>query len=351
MKKCFLFVALSLLVFASCGSKGDQGSKTVRPVKTAVVESNSEINKDFAGITEAVDFVKLAFRVSGQIIKLPVVEGQKVQKGQLIAEIDTRDIAPQYAADKASYETASAQLERNKRLLSKQAISTQEYEMSVASYQKAKSAYELSSNNMRDARLYAPFDGSIEEKMAENFQRTMAGIPVVKLVNTNKLRIKFVIPDAYLYLLRAKNLTYKVEFDNYKGKVFNAKLEEFLEVSADGAGLPVTITIDDPTFDKSVYIVKPGFTCNVRFSANIGTFLDESLMVVPLSAVFDEPTTGETSVWVLKSDNTVERRVVEVYSPSRDSKALISKGLKAGEVVVTAGVYQIVNGEKVNPIQ
>ena len=75
------------------------------------------------------EYVKLAFRVSGQIISLPVIEGEKVKKGQLIAAIDPRDIALQYAATKSAYETASAQVERNKRLLSRQAISVQEYEI------------------------------------------------------------------------------------------------------------------------------------------------------------------------------------------------------------------------------
>ena len=116
----------------------------VRPVKTAPVSSQSVILKDFSGMVEAVEYVKLAFRVSGQIIDLPVVEGQRVRKGQLIAAIDPRDISLQYAADKAAYETAAAQVERNKRLLGRQAISLQEYEISVANYQKAKSAYELS---------------------------------------------------------------------------------------------------------------------------------------------------------------------------------------------------------------
>lgn len=74
-------------------------------------------------MVEAVEYVKLAFRVSGQIINLPVVEGQRVKKGQLIAAIDPRDISLQYAADKAAYETAVAQVERNKRLLGRQAIS------------------------------------------------------------------------------------------------------------------------------------------------------------------------------------------------------------------------------------
>lgn len=105
------------------------------PRKDGQVESRSEIRKDFSGIVEAVDYVKLAFRVSGQIINLPVVEGQRVKKGQLIAAIDPRDLALQYAADKSAYETAAAQVERNKRLLARQAISVQEYEISVSTFQ------------------------------------------------------------------------------------------------------------------------------------------------------------------------------------------------------------------------
>lgn len=92
----------------------------------------------------------------------PGCRGTAGKKGQLIAAIDPRDISLQYAADKAAYETAAAQVERNKRLLGRQAISVQEYEISVANYQKAKSTYELSGNNMRDTRLTAPFEGSIE---------------------------------------------------------------------------------------------------------------------------------------------------------------------------------------------
>ena len=64
---------------------------------------------------------------------------------------------------------------RNKRLLGRQAISVQEYEISVANYQKAKSTYELSGNNMRDTRLTAPFEGSIEKRLVENYQRVNAG--------------------------------------------------------------------------------------------------------------------------------------------------------------------------------
>ena len=345
----YLFALAVTFIITSCGQKKREETTLVRPVKTATVRSQSVILKDFSGMVEAVEYVKLAFRVSGQIINLPVVEGQRVRKGQLIAAIDPRDISLQYAADKAAYETAAAQVERNERLLSRQAISLQEYEISAANYQKAKSAYELSTNNMRDTKLLAPFDGSIEKRLVENYQRVNSGEGIVRLVNTQKLRIKFTVPDDYLYLLRAKDATFKVEFDTYKGTIFNAKLEEYLDISTDGTGIPVTI-IDDPTFDRAVYDVKPGFTCNIRLASDIAPFIEEKLMNVPLSAVFGDSENKNTYVWIV-TDNRVSRREVTVYSPTGEANILISKGLKPDETVVIAGVYQLVEGQRVKEVE
>ena len=345
----YLFALITTLVITSCGHKKGEDPPLIRPVKTATVSSQSVIHKDFSGMVEAVEYVKLAFRVSGQIINLPVVEGQRVRKGQLIAAIDPRDIALQYAADKATYETAAAQVERNKRLLGRQAISLQEYEISVANYQKAKSAYELSSNNMRDTKLSAPFDGSIEKRLVENYQRVNSGESIVQLGNTQKLRIKFTIPDDYLYLLRAKDVTFKVEFDTYKGKIFNARLEEYLDISTDGTGIPVTIIIDDPTFDRSIYDVKPGFTCNIKLASDIAPFIEEKMMNIPLSAVFGESGDKKTYVWIINNDK-VSRREVTVYSPTGEANLLISKGVKPGETIVIAGVHQLVEGQTIKVI-
>ena len=114
MKNIYV-IALAAILFQGCGQKKEMTAPATRPVKTTIVESRSVIRKDFSGIVEAVEYVKLAFRVSGQIISLPVIEGEKVKKGQLIAAIDPRDIALQYAATKSAYETASAHVERNKR--------------------------------------------------------------------------------------------------------------------------------------------------------------------------------------------------------------------------------------------
>ena len=199
---------------------------------------------------------------------------------------------------------------------------------------------------MRDTKLTAPFDGSIETRLVENYQRVNSGEGIVQLVNTKKLRIKFTIPDAYLYLLRSNDQKFQVEFDTYRGQAFNAKLEEYLDISTDGTGIPVTITIDDPAFNRALYDVKPGFTCSIRFSANVGPFLEESMTVVPLSAIFGESNGKKMYGWVLNG-NQVNRREVSVMSPTGEAQAFITKGLKAGEKVIIAGVNQLVEGETV----
>ena len=335
-------------LFMEC-KENEVKKEIVRSVKVAKVESRSEVRKDYAGIVEAVDFVKLAFRVSGQIVELPIIEGQKVKKGDLIAKIDPREISLQYASDKAAYETAKAQIERNERLLNKQVISRQDYETSKANYERAKSAYDLSVNNMTDTRLVAPFDGSIEKRLVENFQRVTTGMGIVQLVNTNKLRIKFTIPDSYIHLLKSSKQTFNVEFDTYKGNVFDARIEEYLDISTNGAGIPVSIIIEDPNFDRNKFDVKPGFSCNISMKTDVSDNLNANFIEIPLSSVFEEAKSSNKYVWVV-DNNRVIKREVKVDSPSGDTNIRLTGGLKAGETVVTAGVHQLRDGEIVKAI-
>ena len=105
-----------------------------RPVKLAEVTSLNLVEKSFSGVVSPDQFSDLAFKMSGPLISLKVDEGQKVRTGQVVAEIDPQDFKWEYEAKKASFQTAEAQLQRAKKLLSKQAISKQEYETTEASY-------------------------------------------------------------------------------------------------------------------------------------------------------------------------------------------------------------------------
>ena len=138
-------------------------------------------------------------------------------------------------------------------------------------------------------------------------------------------------------------------FDTYPGTVFNARLEEYLDISTAGTGIPVTITIEDPAFNRSLYDVKPGFTCKIKLASDVAPFLEEKLVNIPLSAIFGESENQKTYVWVAK-DNKVSKREVTVYSPTGEANALISAGIQPGETIVIAGVHQLVDGQTVKVI-
>lgn len=338
-----LFVALCCF---SCGKK-ETKQEYIRPVKVTTVTSRNEIKKDFSGVVEAVKYVNLAFRVPGQIINLPVVEGQKVTQGQLIAQIDPREISLTYEAAKAAYETSKAQLERNQRLLAKQAVSQQDYEMAKSNFEQAKSNFEAQQNNMADTRLLAPFTGSISKRPVENFQRVNAGETIVQLIDSKDLQIYFTVPDNNLPLIQGPNKTFTVEFEMYKGIRFTAKLKEYVEASPDGSGIPVFITIDDARFSKDKYDIKPGFSCNVAMTVHLDN-KEMEYPYVPLTSIFAASEGSQLYVWVMNtSDNSVVKRAVTTGNLIDENNILVTSGLKTGEIVVTAGVKQLVDGEKV----
>lgn len=346
MKKMFLPLFACVIINTSCHTDKKEPIKLVRPVKSATAGTQSIIRKEFYGIVEPVEYVKLSFPLSGRINNLSVKEGQRVKKGDLIATLNSESFELQYAAEKAAYETATAQLQRNRRLVERQAISQQEYEISKANYQKALTAYKNAADDVADTRLTAPFDGSIQKRLAEQYQRINAGEGVVQLVNTENLHIKFTIPDTYLYLLHSPKQNYIVEFDIYRGHYFNARLIEYLDISTYGTGIPVTIAIDDSTFNSDIYDIKPGFTCGIRLTSDIEPFLQKEMVCIPLSAVFSKSHSDKEYVWIIRN-NRVYQREIHVYSPTGESDVLIDNGLNAGEQIVTAGVYQLVEGDSV----
>ena len=337
---------LTALCFFSCGKK-EEAPSPVRPVKVTTVTSRNEIRKDYSGVVDVVKFVNLAFRVPGQIIQLPIVEGQKVKQGDLIAQIDPREINLQYDAAKAAYETAKAQLERNTRLLQRQAVSQQEMEMVRSNYEQARSNYEAQQNNLADTYLRAPFSGSITKRSVENYQRVNAGETIAQLIDSKDLQIYFTIPDNSLSLIQGNNKAFTVEFEVYKGIKFSAILKEYVEASPDGTGIPVFLTINDPRFDKDKYDIKSGFSCNVTMVVHLDN-KNLEYPYVPLTAVFGSPESQQQNVWVYdQATNTVTQRPIQTGALVDEGNILVTNGLKKGEIVVIAGVTQLTNGEKV----
>ena len=317
-----------------------------RPVKLEEVTSLDMVEKSFSGVVSPDQFSDLAFKMSGPLISLNVEEGQKVRTGQIVAEIDPQDFKWDYEAKKASFQTAQAQLQRAERLLAKQAISQQEYESTKAAYSNAQAAFENSQNTLEQTKLRAPFDGFIQKKYVENYQKVQMGQGIVCLINPNKLQVQFTMPETNITYFSTPYSIF-VEFDNYKGTRFKAKVKEYVEASPDGSGVPVFLYIDDPEFDLKKYKVSVGFSC--RVVVNIENETVKGGITVPLSAVVFDNNLNNKVVFIYNpSTQKVEKRKIYDEGTIVGRNDLIVTGeVKAGEQVVAAGASYLVDGQQV----
>ena len=339
--KAIMTGALAAVLLAGCGSGGKASAPVVRPVKVYRVEPLGAVDKDFAGMSTADSVSNLAFRVSGQIIKVYVQDGQTVRQGAIIAEIDPREYRLQMEADKATFLTARSQMDRNKRLLDRQAISRQDYEIADAAYVRARSAYNNSQSILADTKLRAPFSGAIEKMFVDNFQRVQVGEPVARLVDPLTRTVKYTMPETALQMLKMPGLSFTVWFDAYQNTPFPARLQEYMKSSTQAAGISVALTLEP--FDEKRYDIAPGMSCTINMK--VESPQHDTVTAVPLTAVFSRD--NREWVWIVGTDRRVKAQPVKLGQLFGSDMVMIDDGLKAGDEVVTAGVYQIVEGEEV----
>ena len=325
-------ILLITLLAGACGRK-TPAPETVRPVKVTTAAGAGIIDKDFAGMATPDDAVNLAFKVAGQVLDVPVAQGQSVKKGALLAELDPRDIELQVAATRSAFEEARSQQQRMQRLVEHEAASTR--------YAQARSTYENTLDLLKDTRLRAPFAGVVERKYVDNFERVQAGQSILRLVNPVTTTVQFTLPETGLSLLRDSSTRFTVEFDNYRGAAIPARLKEYVETSSDASGFPVSLTLENP--DPARYRISPGMSCTITMQSADPV---PDAVSLPVSAVY-APAEGGTYVWIVGADDRVTRREVKPGELFGRDRVVIDSGVAPGDRVVTAGVYQLREGERV----
>lgn len=348
--KTLLLFAMIGGSLASCSGKKQPVQTFERPVKLYTAESLRFLTRSYPGIVKAEQTSNLAFKMGGQLIKLNVENGQKVTKGEFIAQIDPIDYTLQLESAKAAYINSKSMLERYQRLVAKQAISQQEFESIQANYIRDKSNYENAVSMVGETKIYAPFSGIIEKRFVDNYQRVQPAEPVVKLINPSNLEVYFTLPENNISAMRNANKQFYVEFEAYPAQLFTAKVTKFVDASPDGSGVPVTVVVDDAAYNQQKYNIRPGFSCTVILKTENTDMRD--VVSVPITAIKSNIETAKDSVWVYNSaKKDVEIRGVKLGDLFGSDMVVIESGLEPGEKVVSAGVTQLVNGQQVNVLQ
>ena len=346
--KNYLFLMGSILIIAMCSCQSkEKKDEFIRPVKLVPAQSLTYVEKSFPSVVSADQFSNLAFKMSGPLIAMNVNEGQRIKKGEIVAELDPTDYILELEARRANYQNCLSQLERAEILLTKHAVSIQEYETCKTNYTNAKSAYELAQSTLDDTKLQAPFDGFIQKRFVENYQRVQPGQEVVRLINPERIQIESNIPENNIRYFSSPDNELYVEFDTYKGKLFRVRIKECVEASPDGSGVPVFLAIDDPAFNLTDYRVSVGFSCRVVVRIKNNSRVKG--VGVPLSAIVYNNKLKSKVIYVYdKAEEKVRLCPVTAHGliVGRD-EVVVEGDVKENDLVVFAGATKLVDNQRV----
>ncbi len=323
-----MLVAIALLV--GCGSKEEPvtvvSAAPQKTIQAAVVEVKStsvpilvEVTGQVAPIFQAT----LSSRIQGTIDRVLVREGTKVSKGQLLIQVDSRDLQADLARAHAEVDNAKAYLDRMNQLYATDAVSKQEMENAIRGYRVAEANRKAVEAQLSYTAVKAPFDGVITEKKVEAGELASPGQPLLKMEDPQRLRLEATVAEGDLRSV-SRGDTIPVVIDALGGHALVGTVSQILP-----AGDPHT-----HTFTVKVDLPKTGGLKTGmfgRFPLEKGT---TQTILVPSTAVVER---GElSSLYVVGADQIARLRWVKLGRHFEKHVEILS-GIDEGERVLIDG--------------
>ena len=328
-----------ILLMCACGNsqtKQDRGKATVQA--DTVKSYQGELSIIYPGKIKAASEVKLSFRVAGPIRAVLPEVGAFVKKGELIAEIDPRDYEIQLSATEAEYNQVKEEAGRVIELYKRGSVPVNDYDKAVSGLKQITAKYNAHKNALADTRLTAPFDGYIQKKYYDSHETVAAGYPVVSMINSNYFDVDIDIPSSD-FVRQGLFKSFSCTIDVFPGQVFPLELIEITRKANLNQLYRMRLRLKPvPGVD-----IAAGMSVNVTIEYNPN---EEVLTVIPLSAMFEE--NGASAVWVYNpKTQSVTKRVIQLSRLLKTGELIVSEGLAAGEIVVSAGVHSLKEGMSV----
>ena len=281
---------------------------------------------------------------AGRLITLKVVEGQNVKKGNLLALIDDAGITDQLDQMILQLNLAKTTFERTQRLWDQKIGSEMMYLEAKTRYKAAQKQVSQIKQQLAKTKIYAPFNGVIDEIQARLGSNLIPGItPVLRIVNLNTMFAESDVPENYL-----SNIT-----KGSKAKVSIPALNQIQNTEIHQTGN--FITPSNRTFRVEARLENPEGLIKPNLNARLSVmdYFNPEAIMIPLRVV-REDAKNQPYVFVLskpEKDNgfTTEQRMVTV-GKTKEEMVEILDGLTTGELVVEEGVSLLVTNQKVKRI-
>jgi RND family efflux transporter MFP subunit len=335
---------------AGCDRAEKQTEAPVRPVRVITVsEQKAGETVSLSGVVEAKTEVDLAFRIGGRMVKRFVNVGDRVEAGQLIAQLDSQDEENAVRAARANLSAAEGKFieaeqnyDRQRQLLSRGHTTRQRYDAAVQTMNTLRGQADVADaqlataqTRLNDTNLYADAPGEVTARVVNTGEVVQPGQMIVRIARKEGRDAVFDAPPS-LFSRAAQDAEIDVALSIDPAIVASGRVREVSPQADPQTGtFRVRIGLKDPPPE-------------LRLGSSVtGSMTLEGMggMALPASAL--SRATGVPTVWVLDPVAlTVSPRSVEI-AVYRASEVIVSGGLTEGDVVVTAGIQSLRPGQRV----
>ena len=314
---------------------------------SAMRASATSLHPEFqaVGTLAAVQGVDISAEVPGRVARLAFTSGQDVKKGDLLVQIDDAPDRARLQGLKAQAEYARTQFERDKVLVGRHAVPVSQYDLDRSNLDNARAQVANQQALIAQKAISAPFAGRLGIRLVDLGQYVSAGMPVVTLQSLDPIFVDFSLPQQNLSDLTV-GLPVEVTVDAYVGQVFKGMITTVNpKVDESTRNVQIQATLQNP--DKRLL---PGMFATVR----VVLPKQENVVTVPSTAITYNP--YGNMVYVIQPSSPAKgggiaaggelsvRSVVVHTGAARGDQVVITKGLKPGDWVVTAGQMKLRDG-------
>ena len=280
----------------------------------------------------------------GTLEKVFVSEGQKVKKGQLLAEINDSGLNEQYEQMVIQAEFAKENFERTQRLWDNNIGSEMQYLKSKTDYEASKKMVDQMKDRLSKTKIYAPFDGEIDEIISNVGSNLIPGVSqILRLVNLDIIYAESFVSEKYISFIGEGteaivqipllNMDYRSSV-NQTGNFINPSNRTF------------RIEVPVENFDNRI-------KQNLDAKIKINIYKKDDAIVIPLRIV-REDALGKNFVYIMLEDNKegvylTSKQFITLGNKSED-KVEVTEGLALGDIVVLEGAYSVEDSQRVKLI-
>ena len=280
----------------------------------------------------------------GTLEKVFVSEGQKVKKGQLLAEINDSGLNEQYEQMVIQAEFAKENFERTQRLWDNNIGSEMQYLKSKTDYEASKKMVDQMKDRLSKTKIYAPFDGEIDEIISNVGSNLIPGVSqILRLVNLDIIYAESFVSEKYIsFIGEGTEAIVQIPLLNMEYRSSVNQTGNFINPS----NRTFRIEVPVENFDNRI-------KQNLDAKIKINIYKKDDAIVIPLRIV-REDALGKNFVYVMSEDNKegvylTSKQFITLGNKSED-KVEVTEGLDLGDIVVLEGAYSVEDSQRVKLI-